>query len=51
MTEFFRTKQAMQGDMTFQQSLSIRLGIINPSLSQVKEFLDIHHPKLSNGIK
>ncbi|KAH0946281.1 hypothetical protein HN011_011866 [Eciton burchellii] len=45
------TKQAMQGDMTFQQSLSIRLGIINPSLSQVKEFLDIHHPKLTNGIK
>lgn len=45
------TKQAMQGDMTFQQSLSIRLGIINPKLTQVKEFLDTHQPKLTNGIK
>ncbi|XP_072750118.1 phosphoserine phosphatase isoform X2 [Anoplolepis gracilipes] len=45
------TKQAMQGDMTFQQSLSMRLQIINPSLTQVKEFLDTHKSKLTNGIK
>lgn len=45
------TKQAMQGEMTFQQSLSIRLEIINPSLTQVKEFLDTHQPKLTDGIK
>ncbi|CAL1687597.1 unnamed protein product [Lasius platythorax] len=45
------TKQAMQGDMTFQQSLSMRLHIINPSLTQVKEFLDTHQSKLTNGIK
>lgn len=45
------TKQAMQGDMTFQQSLSMRLQIINPSLTKVKEFLDIHQAKLTNGIK
>ncbi|XP_011260007.2 phosphoserine phosphatase isoform X2 [Camponotus floridanus] len=45
------TKQAMQGDMTFQQSLLMRLQIINPSLTQVKEFLDIHEIKLTNGIK
>jgi len=41
----------MQGNMTFQQSLSIRLGIINPSLTQVKEFLNSHHAKLTTGIK
>ncbi|KAG5309475.1 PREDICTED: phosphoserine phosphatase [Acromyrmex echinatior] len=45
------TKQAMQGDMTFQQSLSIRLGIINPSLTQVKDFLSTHQPSLTTGIK
>ncbi|XP_018357642.1 PREDICTED: phosphoserine phosphatase isoform X2 [Trachymyrmex cornetzi] len=45
------TKQAMQGDMTFQQSLSIRLGIINPSMTQVKEFLNTHQPSLTTGIK
>ncbi|XP_018342906.1 PREDICTED: phosphoserine phosphatase isoform X1 [Trachymyrmex septentrionalis] len=45
------TKQAMQGDMTFQQSLSMRLGIINPSLTQVKQFLNTHQPSLTAGIK
>ncbi|EFN84626.1 phosphoserine phosphatase [Harpegnathos saltator] len=45
------TKQAMQGDMTFQQSLSVRLRIINPSLIQIKEFLYMHQPKLTSGIK
>ncbi|KAL6256536.1 hypothetical protein P5V15_012647 [Pogonomyrmex californicus] len=45
------TKQAMQGDMTFEQSLRTRLGIINPSLTQVKEFLHIHKPKLTSGVK
>jgi len=41
----------MQGDMTFQQSLSIRLGIINPSLTQVKNFMNSHEIKLTTGIK
>ncbi|XP_077254745.1 phosphoserine phosphatase [Temnothorax americanus] len=45
------TKRAMQGDMTFQQSLSVRLGIINPSLTQVREFLNTHQPKFTAGIK
>lgn len=45
------TKQAMQGNMTFQQSLNVRLNIIKPSLTQVKEFLDSHPPKLTPGIK
>lgn len=41
----------MQGDMTFQQSLSVRLQIINPSLAQVKEFLNIHQVTFTDGIK
>ncbi|XP_011859502.1 PREDICTED: phosphoserine phosphatase isoform X2 [Vollenhovia emeryi] len=45
------TKRAMQGDMTFQQSLSVRLGIINPSLTQVRQFLNTHQPKLTTGVK
>lgn len=47
----FRTKQAMQGNMTFQQSLNVRLNIIRPSRTQVKEFLEAHPPKLTPGIK
>ncbi|XP_020295635.1 phosphoserine phosphatase isoform X2 [Pseudomyrmex gracilis] len=45
------TKQAMQGDMTFEASLSTRLGIINPSFQQVKTYVETHEPKLTNGIK
>lgn len=45
------TKQAMQGNMTFQQSLSVRLGIIKPSLTQIKEFLRVHPPQLTPGVK
>lgn len=45
------TKQAMQGNMTFQQSLSVRLGIIKPTLTQVKEFLRVHPPQLTPGVK
>lgn len=41
----------MQGNMTFQQSLSVRLGIIKPSLSQIKEFIQVHPPQLTPGIK
>ncbi|XP_014486148.1 PREDICTED: phosphoserine phosphatase [Dinoponera quadriceps] len=45
------TKCAMEGDMTFQKSLSTRLQIINPSLAQIKEFLNTHQPKLTDGIE
>ncbi|XP_012272758.1 phosphoserine phosphatase isoform X2 [Orussus abietinus] len=45
------TKQAMQGNMTFQQSLTVRLNIIRPSLTQVKEFLHTHPLRLTPGIK
>lgn len=44
------TKKAMQGNMTFQQSLNVRLNIIQPSLGQVKEFIKKHPPKLTPGI-
>ncbi|XP_066587470.1 phosphoserine phosphatase isoform X2 [Prorops nasuta] len=45
------TKQAMQGSMTFQQSLSVRLNIIRPTVSQIKEFIQNHPPKITPGIK
>ncbi|XP_014230437.1 phosphoserine phosphatase isoform X3 [Trichogramma pretiosum] len=45
------TKQAMQGNMTFQQSLAVRLNIIKPSIKQITEFLRTHPPKLTQGIK
>ncbi|KAF7989072.1 hypothetical protein HCN44_007382 [Aphidius gifuensis] len=44
------TKKAMQGNMTFQQSLNVRLNIIQPSYAQVKEFIKKHPPKLTPGI-
>ncbi|XP_076286769.1 phosphoserine phosphatase [Lasioglossum baleicum] len=45
------TRRAMQGQATFRQSLTDRLNIINPSLTQVKQFLSSHPPKLSPGIE
>lgn len=47
----FRTNRAMQGDMTFRQSLEERLNIIKPNLMQIKQFLASHPIKLSPGIK
>ncbi|XP_011313414.1 phosphoserine phosphatase isoform X2 [Fopius arisanus] len=45
------TKRAMQGNVTFQQSLTVRLNIIKPSLEQIKEFIKIYPPTLTPGIK
>lgn len=45
------TNRAMQGDMTFRQSLEERLNIIKPNLMQIKQFLASHPIKLSPGIK
>ncbi|XP_076622683.1 phosphoserine phosphatase [Colletes latitarsis] len=45
------TSQAMQGNVTFHQSLTERLNIIKPSFMQVKQFLLSHPPKLTPGIK
>ncbi|XP_063973652.1 phosphoserine phosphatase [Diachasmimorpha longicaudata] len=45
------TKRAMQGNMTFQQSLTVRLNLIKPSSEQIKEFIKTHPPTLTPGIK
>ncbi|XP_043784877.1 phosphoserine phosphatase isoform X1 [Apis laboriosa] len=45
------TNRAMQGDMTFRQSLEERLNIIKPNLMQIKQFLASRPIKLSPGIK
>ncbi|OAD59567.1 Phosphoserine phosphatase [Eufriesea mexicana] len=45
------TNKAMQGDMSYQQSLIERLKIIQPSFMQIKEFLTSRTLKLSPGIK
>ncbi|XP_051173407.1 phosphoserine phosphatase isoform X2 [Leptopilina boulardi] len=45
------TKQAMQGCMTFDQSLNVRLNIIKPTKTQIMKFLDEHPPKLTPGIR
>ncbi|XP_046620932.1 phosphoserine phosphatase isoform X1 [Neodiprion virginianus] len=45
------TKRAMQGNMDFRTSLSVRLSILQPSADQVKEFLRTHPIRLSPGIK
>ncbi|XP_057672455.1 phosphoserine phosphatase [Diorhabda carinulata] len=45
------TSKAMGGGMTFEESLKIRLGIIKPSVSQIKEFLNVKPPNLTPGIR
>ncbi|CAH1134233.1 unnamed protein product [Ceutorhynchus assimilis] len=45
------TSQAMSGTMTFQDSLQLRLNIIQPSLAQVKDFIRTSPPTLTPGIK
>ncbi|XP_030747197.1 phosphoserine phosphatase [Sitophilus oryzae] len=45
------TAKAMGGSMTFQESLQLRLNIIQPSLSQVKDFIRSQPPTLTPGIK
>ncbi|KAL3276868.1 hypothetical protein HHI36_012230 [Cryptolaemus montrouzieri] len=45
------TSKAMGGSMTFQESLSLRLNILQPSKQQIQNFLDQQPAKLSPGIK
>ncbi|XP_012254978.1 phosphoserine phosphatase isoform X3 [Athalia rosae] len=45
------TKQAMQGNMSFRESLGIRLNIIRPTQNQVKDFIRTHPVRLTPGIK
>lgn len=41
----------MSGSMTFQESLKIRLDIIQPSVQQIKDFIRTKPPNLTPGIK
>lgn len=43
------TKRAMDGSMTFQESLSERIKIINPSYTRVKNFLEARTPCATPG--
>ncbi|XP_045469114.1 phosphoserine phosphatase [Harmonia axyridis] len=45
------TAKAMGGSMTFQESLSLRLNILQPSIDKIKDFLQKKPAKLSPGIK
>ncbi|KAK9497027.1 hypothetical protein O3M35_012819 [Rhynocoris fuscipes] len=45
------TKKAMSGAMSFRESLRIRLGIINPTVSQVQEFIATRPPTLSDRVR
>nr|CAD7461065.1 unnamed protein product [Timema tahoe] len=46
-----RTKEAMKGKINFKQAFSRRLDIIQPSMSQIREFIRTRPSKLSPGIK
>ncbi|KAL0364758.1 UNVERIFIED_CONTAM: Phosphoserine phosphatase, chloroplastic [Sesamum angustifolium] len=41
------TARAMSGSVPFEQALAARLSLFNPSLSQVKEFLEKRPPRAS----
>nr|CAD7438516.1 unnamed protein product [Timema bartmani] len=45
------TKEAMKGKINFKQAFSRRLDIIQPSMSQIREFIRTRPSKLSPGIK
>ncbi|XP_063222240.1 phosphoserine phosphatase [Bacillus rossius redtenbacheri] len=45
------TKEAMRGNLNFKQALTRRLDIIQPSMSQLREFIRTRPSKLSPGIK
>lgn len=45
------TTRAMQGDVTYRQSLEERLNIVKPSVTQIEQFLASYPSKLSPGIK
>lgn len=45
------TRKAMSGKMTFQEALKIRLDLIQPSLTQVRDFIRTKLPTLTPGVK
>ncbi|KAL7223105.1 hypothetical protein ACSBR1_024727 [Camellia fascicularis] len=44
------TARAMGGSVPFEEALSARLSLFNPSLTQVQDFLEKHPPRISPGI-
>ncbi|CAL5372251.1 unnamed protein product [Camellia sinensis] len=42
--------EAMGGSVPFEEALSARLSLFNPSLTQVQDFLEKHPPRISPGI-
>ncbi|PIA63195.1 hypothetical protein AQUCO_00200898v1 [Aquilegia coerulea] len=44
------TVRAMGGSVPFEEALTARLSLFNPSLSQLQEFLEKRPPKISPGI-
>ncbi|XP_066252852.1 phosphoserine phosphatase-like [Euwallacea similis] len=45
------TSQAMSGSMTFQEALTLRLNIIQPTIGQVQDFIRMNPPTLTPGVK
>ena len=48
---FSRTSRAMSGSVRYRESLASRLEIMQPSLSQVQEFLKAHPPQFTPGMQ
>ncbi|XP_071946461.1 phosphoserine phosphatase-like [Antedon mediterranea] len=44
------TRNAMNGNITFRETLIARLDIIKPSKQQVTDFIEKNPPKLTNGV-
>ena len=47
----FSTMKAMGGSMRFRDSLTTRLNIIKPSVTQLQNFLTQHGVHFSDGVK
>lgn len=45
------TRDAMTGKMDFREALSLRLGIIKPSLNQMRELIKSRPPRLTPGVR
>ncbi|XP_033098667.1 phosphoserine phosphatase-like [Anneissia japonica] len=45
------TRNAMNGTVTFRDTLKARLGIIKPSKQHLMDFIEAHPPSLTNGIR
>lgn len=46
-----RTKIAMRGGCSFREALAKRLDLIQPTVGMINDYLKVHPPQLTNGIK